>query len=206
MLRLLAASFQDGWAFVQRGRDLLVIRPPYHRTGSCLVSEATVEKAIHAYGFEARADRFPDWRSLLAFLREQLLLSHRSVVGMPSGPDAMSELLRRAPRETIDRYLDRIEQEFVPSREWDAALRLLTALIDLPVVKGNPGLCDRALRLLKRCFAARQALQAEREELAEDDLPHRFPAAVEQYGAAAISKRARAVSESGQLWAFAKSS
>ena len=59
MLKLLATAPEDGWAFVQRDAEILLVRPPYRRWDLSIVPEATVERAIHDYGFAAMEEAFP---------------------------------------------------------------------------------------------------------------------------------------------------
>lgn len=193
MLELLAASFEDGWAFIRRGGDILAMKPPYRRTNLSVVSEATVEKAVHAYGFEARAESFDDWTTLIAFLRDRMRAARESQGADGPGGDPVRELIQDAPEAILCNYLDRIESELLPNREWNAASRLLTTLIGSHKVWQDADLCRRTAALLNTCSEQKTAFESAKQELIDEDLARMFPNAVEQEGHDPIKKRAQQV-------------
>lgn len=165
MYRLLASAPEDGWAFVQHGDAVMVIRPPYADWSRTFVQPNTVETAILQHGFLFENRSFPDLSSLIDFLKEQINIS-RSARG-EEVPDAAAirELFHFAPRYILTEYLDRIETEVIPNREWSAAESILVELLGVEIIKKDEGLYERTRNLLIRCQEARAAEEARRREL-----------------------------------------
>ena len=203
MLRLLACAPRDGWAFVNKDDDIVLVRPPYRQSSLYFVSEASVERAIHAHGFTQTELSFPNWDALVGFLRQQIVETHRALSSRIPTAESVTELLRRAPREAVVRYLDRIDSELLANGERGPAVALLTVLIGLQAVRDDSALLDRALQLLKRCSEQARELDGEEQLATEEDLARRFPNAVEEYGAAALSEHAGTISKRRRIWAFA---
>jgi len=149
-LEMLAIAPEDGWAFLRQGNKLMLLRPPYKQGNCSLVSEATMEKAVNHHSFTVEHDQFNDWNSLIHFLQARLV-KERKALGYPSlGDRAGQELLRRAPKEIVVRFLDRIESELFPAQQWEAALEILTVLLDAPSVVKDPELSTRIHTLLRQ--------------------------------------------------------
>lgn len=184
MFELLAAAFEDGWAFVKCEREILLVRPPYHRSqGISKVPESTIEKAVHAYGFTVTKKSFPDWPSLIAFLRERLVETRRAHGRATPQTETILELVDYAPRDILENYLDRIESELLPNREWDAVFTLLTKLISVEAIKNDSLLFDRTVNLLKKCQKLKKQTETEKRLLINenDELTQQFPNAVKRY-------------------------
>lgn len=191
MISLIAAAFEDGWAFVRHGYTIYLVRPPYQRGGLVEVSEATLERAIHAHGFTPELREFRDWGALITFLRDKIVESAAAAreardAREPSADEdpAALRLLRHAPGHVIAGYLDRIERELIPSGEAHAALRLLTALMNLERVALDTNLRARAAALLEAAVKASSTAKGRRAELFDNvkDLRRLFPKAVDHWG------------------------
>lgn len=182
MLKLLALAPEDGWAFVQRDAEILLVRPPYRRSSMPVVSEATVEKAIHAHGFTAAQEEFDDWEKLITAL-QQRFVETRKALGQAVSDNPGLALLPYAPRRILEGYLTRIETELLPQREWRAAQDLLITLLGLEAVKSNGDLLERVSRLLQQCHQATTSAPAEArlQVDAVEDLTKRFPYATQRY-------------------------
>lgn len=157
MLSVVAAAFEDGWAFVRHGDRTYLVRPPYHGTSRLDVSPETVERAVQVHGFQALKEDFSDWGAVVRFLRSKL-----DEVAAEQGArldDAVQRLLRKAPRPVLVRYLDRVEREMMAAREWRAAVDLLDTLRDLDQVDQDTDLRRRAKDLRRRCVEASKAPQ-----------------------------------------------
>ena len=152
MLKALAFAPEDGWAFVQEREHVWLLRPPYSRESRAEVSGSVVAKAVNHYGFHAADTTFGSWREIITFLEEQVVSA-----ADPALPDVerLERLLPRAPVDVIETYLDRIESELIPQREWEGAMTLLTHLMRLNAVKSDPELLDRAVDLAARSSARR---------------------------------------------------
>lgn len=210
MISLLAAAFEDGWAFVRQGYTIFLVRPPYRRRDLVEVNEATVERAIHAHGFQAELLPFDDWGALIDFLRERLVASASERAERAGETKAAARMLRHASTAVLDGYLDRIERELIPALELDAALRLLTAMSGLEKVASEPALRDRHARLLERVVermdearGARASAALVANLLADDPakMAKSFPLAAERYGSALLPY-IRSVRERGSLMAI----
>jgi hypothetical protein len=63
-------------------------------------------------------------------------------------------LIHFAPPDILANYLDRIERELIPGREWEAAQELLTVLLGVEAVRSEVTLYERTRRLLESCGTA----------------------------------------------------
>lgn len=197
MFSLLAAALEDGWAFVKRGEEVLLVRPPYRQWSISVVPESTVEKAVHAHGFTLMKEKFADWSSLVAYLQKQLVETRKAQGQAVPESESVQRLVHYAPRHILVSYLDRIQLDLLPNREWNAALDLLTTLIDLEAIKKDPNLFDRTVDLLKRCREAMVEAKARKQQLIDEnkELERLFPNVVQRYKASTIIKYMHTVSE-----------
>lgn len=203
MISLIAAAFDDGWAFVRQGYTVYLVRPPYKRSSLVEVSESAALRAVHAHGFTPELRDYRDWAALIAFLREKIAESAAARAPRAEEIDAAARLLRRAPPDVVAGYLDRVERELLPSGEHRAAIRLLTALHGLEQVMTDPPLRARAARLLDAAAEAASASMDRRAALLDDekDLRRKFPRAMEQWGEA-LPELMRSVRRRGSLLAM----
>ena len=200
MLELLAASLEDGWAFVRTSDGIVLMKPPYRRANLSPVPEATVEKAVQAYRFAAMDKCFNDWESLIAFLRAELARAHESIRALLPETSAIDELLPHAPKEILSSYLDRIESELIPDREWQTGLSLLSALIRLDAVKLDATLYQRAVELLGKCSNEMRLAQAGRQALTGQVLWELFPNVARQYPPEELQDYMRGISRRHQVF------
>ena len=168
MLRLLASAPEDGWAYVEDGDSLLVIRPPYAAWSRAKVQRSTLETAIQRHGFGPEDRAFPDWASLIAHLKEQIIESHRARGDEEPTSESIRKLFHFAPRYILVEYLDRIKSELLP-KEWGAAETILTELLQVDMVRTDNALFERALKLLSCCQEARIAEEKDRLELVNQE-------------------------------------
>jgi len=203
MISLIAAAFEDGWAFVRQGYTIYLVRPPYQRGGLVEVSESALERAVHAHGFTPELRDFPDWGSLISHLRAKIVETAEQPSPRADEEDATLRLLRRAPGHVIAGYLDRVERELIPGGELRAALGLLTALSGLERVALDTNLRARVTGLLDVAVKAASISRTRRADLLDDakDLRRRFPRAMEQWGEE-LTGFMRAVRQRGSLLAM----
>jgi hypothetical protein len=190
MIDLLATAFESGWAFARHDGRTYLVRPPYTTASRVVVSEPTVERAVHAYGFHAATGQFQDWASFIAFLRDQIVKAREKEGSLiPAEGEAGMRLLRHAPHAILVGYLDRVEKELIPSGEVRAARKILNAVLELDKVKMDQSLSARASRLRERCYAILEGEEQRREELANDleTLVQAFPKALARYGQGLIN-------------------
>lgn len=165
MIRLLAITPEDGWAFVRSADRILLLRPPYEKRRHPSVEESTVARAVAVEGFEAADQSFPDWPALFAFLEERFL-AERKMLPAALAPKSVERILRHAPCSVLENLLDRIENELLLSRQWDADGELLARFlaVDSPA---TASLRSRAADLLVRCQQMRSAAGQRRQRLAD---------------------------------------
>ncbi len=202
-LRILAAAYRDGWAFVQEDDRVVLVRPPYQRSKLVVVSPDTVEHAVQKHGFESQAMEVEDWRALVDLLRGK-----RAALGVSEGAasledhERMARLVRTAPRAILERYLDRVEHELIPREELDAAVRVLEVMRRSDNPNLDAVLRERLADLAITCSAAIVHEREEKEGLLdrEQDLGESFPGVAKTHGAAATAY-ARQVRERGYILA-----
>ncbi len=173
MLEILAASLRDGWAFVREEKRVRLVRPPY-RTAQCAeVSQETVQKAILTHGFTPLDKSFDAWPSLIKYLEDQLVET-RKAAGYPEVDlEKVRNLVGKAPNKVLQDYLHRVEKEFLPNGEFNAAESLLAQMLRSASVRADDQLYERVISLLDRCNKAQQDRRAELGSLF--DLQSAFP-------------------------------
>jgi hypothetical protein len=170
------------------------------------VSESTLEKAIQAHGFAITSESFNDWGALIAFLQQRLVETRKAQGQTMPSSDAIRTLVQYAPENVLQSYLDRIQTELIPNREWKAALDLLTTLLRLDKIKKSPELFGRTVNLLEQCqWAITQATTQKQQLVNEpDDLKRQFPCAVGRYGVMPIINYSNAISQRRHLLALGR--
>src|SRR4051812_11947459 len=112
MLNLLAADFEDGWAFVEHNQRIFLLRPPYRiNHGYNVVPETVVHESIYTHGFVAMEKCFTNWSELIDFLKKQLVESRKASEQNVPNSETIRSLVKYAPPHVLDNYLDRIELE-----------------------------------------------------------------------------------------------
>ena len=204
MLHLLASVPEDGWGFVRDGDEVVLVRPPYDRWARSVVREEAVEKALRAHGFRAERKSFRDWASLIAHLREQIVVSRRERGEREPDPHAIRELVHYASKSLLSSLLDRIGAELLPNREWQAALSLVTELLKVEKVRADPELFRRALDLLGTSQKLLAEAERERQTLLDpaEELTRVFPLVVRSFGAVQVQKYKSEISRRHQTFAL----
>jgi hypothetical protein len=199
MLRMLAVAPEDGWAFVEdvSADQRWLIRPPYTSRSRFAVDAAVVAKAVSDHGFRATDEEFASWRELIAFLEGRIL---STVDPALSDSERLQRLLPHATPEVLRRYLDRIESELLPQRQWDVALRLLTELLRLSTLKGDPALLERAVALLGTCRDMQSQAKTGHCQLTQALAVDMVPLVEQRYGWAMVTDLARLVAQRRQLF------
>ena len=201
MLTLIAAAFEDGLAFVKRGNKIQFTRPPYLGSNLLWTDEEKVEKAISAHGFVSCNQSFETWSELVAFLKDRFLEA-RKKLGLVELA-GLSELLPLAPASVLSGYLDRVEAEMLPAREWTPALNLLTDMLKVESVLKDRSMFLRAISLLRKCLTEINRMELSKEEIVDEEgsLRDEFPECAERYGTETIMERVSSVKGRGVVWA-----
>ena len=191
-LELQAIVPEDGWAFVRQGERVFLVRPPYQRAQIAEVSADSIERALSVHGFEASSRSFANWDDLIEYLRGEIV---RAAEARPRMDDPARRLLRHAPRDVLENYLDRVATELIPSAKWDAAADLLRVMLALDIVIKDAALLRRTSELISQCIAAVGQQKKEREQLVTgaSDLSRRFPRMAKQYGNALLREFVKVV-------------
>jgi hypothetical protein len=155
MLKLIAAAFPDGYAYVEDTSGIFAIRPPYHARNKYEVSLQSIEAAIAHHGFLPCDLQFSDWASLTQYLKEQLVQHRQGGEDFGSVEKNVRELVMDAPVEVVELYLEQIERDLMPGREWEAVSSLLISLLRNPVVTGKQELNEKCLDLLAKLDSER---------------------------------------------------
>jgi hypothetical protein len=189
-LQRVAVALRDGWAFVQAEGNLYLVRPPYRRP--FLVDEHVLARAIADQGFVAEKRDFSDWASLLAELRQQFIAERKALGKRAADREEVFGILEYAPKAILLGYVNRIETELIPGREWEPALELLTRLLRLASVQADAALHDRTLALLDRCFVG---VKSERQAPLESEqtLQRDFPRVAKRYGLEGLQSCSEAI-------------
>jgi hypothetical protein len=190
MMNILAYAREDGWAYVDTGKGIFLVRPPYARSAMAKADDHAVEKAVSTHGFTALGKEFSDWKAITEFLNSGVV-QYRNERGhpIPEAGEAGRQLLEFAPPDVLSRFLDRIEMEWLPAQEWENAQDLLLAMLQLPAVKSAPALYEKSTSLLTRCMKLQSEAAKRREALIEPQVPdRRFGLVYEHYDPDALTK------------------
>jgi hypothetical protein len=153
MPKLLAAAYPDAYALVEDRGGVYFIRPPFGKREKTRATPQAVERAVRLHGFvrETQGSEFASWALLIGHLREQSLEAHRAAGHSLPTAQEVRRLMELVPESTVKGYLERIQTEVLPNRQFSAGRNILTALLKNPVVQSCPELRDRCLCLLESC-------------------------------------------------------
>jgi hypothetical protein len=183
MLRLLALAPEDGWAFIEDGESLLVVRPPYADWSRSVTRRENLATAIQQHGFLPEDRSFPDWAFLIDHLKKKIIETRRTRGDEEPTAESIRKLFHFAPRYILAEYLDRIESELLPGREWNAAATILTEMLRVETVRTDAALFERTLDLLDQCREERARHAASRRSLVDQGLNlGRFERSWESWG------------------------
>ena len=188
MLNLVAAAYEDGYAFVRESDELFVIRPPYLYRNKRLASFEMVERAVNLHGFSSEDLCFTDWASLIEYLKNKMVEKRKEKGHEYPNSEQIQRLVLRAPEHVVRKYLHDIRNELIPNREWKAAKRLLLSLLKNKAIKSDPTLLEQCIDLLNLCENKVESENNERLEFVHnpESTAEEFPLAFEYFGIAAF--------------------
>lgn len=200
MLKIVAIAPEDGWAYVVRNGQTVLIRPPYAQSNLVATSEEASERAVQKYGFEALDKDFPDWGSLLEYLLGRLSEQQKKDVAPVS--EFAPEILGSASKDLKIKLLARIGKELIPNREWKGALLLLKSLQNSRGTMDDPELRNTVLRMLSDCADGMLRWDLDRRKLTEEgqDIAKQFPILASAQDPNAVKKLAQEVAEKHQVF------
>lgn len=166
---LLAFLPLDGSAFIKNKGSLLFVVAPYEKRNAQQVNKETLDKAVLKFDFHVAKERFKSWESLVQFLNTKVKEARKEQGQDISEMDLRHEIINSAPIEILNRFLDKVENELLPSLQFEHAETVILAMLD----SANPAcievICRRAGTLLRRIKEQQQAYLAERSMMVRDD-------------------------------------
>ncbi|MFN0167227.1 MAG: hypothetical protein ACKV22_12430 [Bryobacteraceae bacterium] len=172
MIRVVAISPEDGWAFVEEDGALFQVRPPYRRDVLTPGTEAEIMRSIGQDGFEASDRQFPSWGEVVRFLREEIRRSRPDDVSRDGQRRELRRFLENADERVIEGFLDRIENEYLSKGNYALAQRAIGSMLESDRVQALPAQWRRATQLWNHAAAQRPVSTA-------IDFPSISPAEVE---------------------------
>lgn len=169
MVKLLAIDVSEGWAFVEDGDRVVLIRPPYRRQEQRATSRAILARAIQDGDFAPKEMTFADWVALISFVRSQVI-DHAKQQGRSLDADIGDELIAAAPRIFIERLVDTIERDLFPANEWVVAETVLDSILIRSRLMDTDLELNKRVRLLLSVVKEKQnAFKERRERRLQDD-------------------------------------
>jgi hypothetical protein len=206
MIKMLAIAPEDGWAYVQINNKIQLIRPPYTKSSSSVVSIESVETAITRYGFrqsDKKQDEFADWASLINHLNS-LIVSSRKARGVEAPDNIGDEMLELAPEKILKEFLERIENELIPDFKWNHAEMLLIKMLKLQSFCENSDLHNKAIELLDKVNLTREQREKNKNVMATEDIEYNsiFRLTYQRYGKENVDKMTKDIYSRGLVFAF----
>lgn len=169
MLKLLGMDKREGWAFVEDGDRVVLIRPPYQRHDQRAASRSILARAVQDGDFEPKEMEFAGWSSLIQFVKSQIV-DHAKQQGRSLDADIGDELIAVAPRVFIERLVDTIEKDLFAAKEWAVAQTLLESILFRSrLMESNDELNKRVRQLLSSVRENQKASAERRERMLHDD-------------------------------------
>ncbi len=196
-IKMLAIAPFDGWAFIIKEKSLYLLKPPYHSRDLLKSSEEELASAINRYHFREIDASFVGLADVVHFLKETYANEMKAMgVELPE-PEQLKTLLEFATSDVLEDYLDKMEREFIPKRNLDAAELLALELLRLEKIKQDTVLYNRTLAIIDKCREEREQLKQFTERAGE--LSRRFPNAARKYTGAAIFDLAKGIRRDHQF-------
>ena len=199
-ITVIAIAPHDGIAFLSAEGKLLLLRPPYSRTGLIEVNKQTVENALHSFGFEECSLAFDGLSKVVKFLKDKYVqLKEEQGTTLPSS-EQLRELLKHAPDEVLLEYLNRARNELIPAGKLDAAIQVASEVIKSG--KLNSAMMVIAANVFEECCRKRkETLDSQIMTAAEKgkDWNSRFADAVTTYSTEALLNYQQTVARRGHL-------
>jgi hypothetical protein len=180
MINLLAFAREDGWAFVERGSEVLLSKPPYWNSTTTAATKNMVEKAIRDYGFTRAASVFENWESLISHLKQEIV-SAAGARRLPETGEQVKKLLDRASPEIIANFLKRIRDELIIA-DPDAAKRAIVFILGLRAVQQDEMLRRESLSLLDHLLNKTRDRKAIVRQSTQETLQRKYKGVFDKYG------------------------
>lgn len=145
-----AFSPVDAVAIIRSSQHIRLYRPPYQQSNSIELPESAIEDAVLNHDFHASGTSFESWAAVIAFLNQQLI-AYRESCGRPVVETLNAiEILDVAPLEILQSFLNKVENELIPQRQFAHATNFLLALLKSHAAQEHPELISPAANLLEQ--------------------------------------------------------
>lgn len=205
MIDLLATAPDDGWAFVRHNGKIQLVRPPYQRWSLVDVDESVVEKAVKDHGFTAEKEGmiFSGWDQLIAHLKQQVVATRKEQGHRVPQAATIRGLIHKAPRRVLAQYLEKVESELLPNKEWPAALDLLSEMLIVDAVKQDEDLYKKTIELLRSTQRRLSDERMKKHELVDEEAlwKEKWRRASGIYGVSELLEYGRSMIQRGQFFA-----
>lgn len=144
-------------AFLQVDDGIIYfVSPPYRLDNRPDVDENVVENAVNKHGFVSSKKQFQDWPSVILYLKAKFRDTWENRKFELTKSEALRQIIQEASEDTIEGYLDRIENEFIPQRNLEHALNVLLDICFAKATQSNPELQRRTRELHDRVRKEKQ--------------------------------------------------
>ena len=149
-ITLEAFSPIDAVAIVRSEQHLRLCRPPYKQINTIELPESAIEDAVLNHDFHASGASFASWAEVITFLNQELI-AYREGRGRPV-VDVLDniDILNVAPLMVLQSFLEKVENELMPQRQFAHAKNFLLALLESNAPQEHPTLKTKSISLLKQ--------------------------------------------------------
>jgi hypothetical protein len=125
---------------------------------------------------------FNSWDLLIKHLMAKLIRRREESGREAPNPERIKQIFQRASKDKVVEYMERVERELIPAREWKAAMSLLTTFLRNKVVVVDGDLHLRCVDLLEHCQTAKNK-EEERSDFFDDValIAKKYRLAIEYY-------------------------
>jgi hypothetical protein len=149
-ITLEAFSPVDAVAIVRSEHRLRLCRPPYRQINTIELPESAIEDAVLNHDFHASGASFASWAAVITFLNQQLI-AYRESRGCPvAEPLNNIAVLDVAPLMVLQAFLEKVENELIPQRQFTHAKNFLLALLESNATQEHVNLKVKSISLLRK--------------------------------------------------------
>jgi hypothetical protein len=202
MIKIIAVAPYDGWAFIEKGKKVFLLEPPYESSNMSEASENVVENAVGKYGFEECDITFGSMKEVIRYIKDQFIKSRKDLGIEAPSSEELRDLLKYFEDDVLLEYLRRAREELIPQGKFDAAEAIALDILKLERVKDNPEMHKNAIDVLESCQKRRNGLEKLKDEVSNSEMEKwnkTFPRAMGKYTLSSIARYCRSIQRRGQL-------
>lgn len=174
MIEIIAASFEEGWAFFKQKNQFFVIKPPYQQDDRTEVTEAIAETAILQHGFTRVQIPVKNQRELIKRLKQEIVETNASEELVPQ-KELFQRMVKVAPMNVLEDYVKRTQKELMVQGKWQIALEILEAIQSIKKTQENPTFLKNVNGLIIQCKARLKPDQ-------QRPIQEKYPNAAQKHG------------------------